>query len=148
MIEIDLEGERVYRVRCRVLPQSRQEFESSDDGSCKMSVGAGFVSTCVQAELGRRSAGERFSMPVTTGLAAFGGHDPALIQTVPLVDSPQDIEAKPSALVACSVDADGFSAGQVLKVNDRQVKVDFNHPMIGKNLRFEVEVLAVMERHG
>ena len=55
---------------------------------------------------------------------------------------------KSGALVEFSVDTDGLATGQVLEVNDGQVKVDSNHPMMGKNLGFEVEVLAVIERHG
>ncbi len=96
----------------------------------------------------RRAAGKRFSMSVTADLAAFGAHDSALIQMVPLVDFPRDIEVKPGALVEFSVGTDDLAAGQVLEVNDGQVKVDFNHPMIGKNLRFEVQMLVVIERCG
>ena len=71
-----------------------------------------------------------------------------IIQMVPLVDFPRDIEVKPSALVEFSVGPDDLAARQVLEVNDGQVKVDFNHPMIGKNLRFEIQMLAVIERCG
>ena len=55
---------------------------------------------------------------------------------------------KSGALVEFSVDTDGLAAGQVLGVNAGQVKVDFDHPMMGENLGFEVEVLVVLERHG
>ena len=55
---------------------------------------------------------------------------------------------KSGALVEFSVDTDSLATGQVLEVNNGKVKVDFNHPMMGKNLEFEVEVLAVIERHG
>ena len=87
-------------------------------------------------------------MPVTADLAAFGAHDSALIQMVPSVDFPQDMEVKPGALVEFSVGTDDLAARQVLDVNDGQVKVDLNHPMVGKSLRFEVEMLAVIERCG
>jgi FKBP-type peptidyl-prolyl cis-trans isomerase 2 len=59
-----------------------------------------------------------------------------------------DIEEKSGALVEFSVDTDDFAAGQVLAVNDEQVKVDFNHLLIGENVKFEVEGLAVIERDG
>ena len=121
---------------------------SSDDSPCNMSVGAGFSPVCVQAELVRPSAGERCSIPVTADIAAFVVRDTALIQTVALVDSPPDIEEKSGALVEFSVDTDDFAAGQVLAVNDGQVKVDFNHLLIGENVKFEVEGLAVIERDG
>ena len=58
------------------------------------------------------------------------------------------MEVKSGALVEFSVDTDSLVTGQVLEVNNGKVKVDFNHPMMGKNLRFKVEVLAVIERHG
>ena len=66
----------------------------------------------------RRSAGERLAMPVTADLAAFGAHDPALIQMLPLVDFPRDIKVKPGALVEFSVGTDDLAARQVLEVND------------------------------
>ena len=46
------------------------------------------------------------------------------------------------------MDTDDFAAGQVLAVNDEQVKVDFNHLLIGENVKFEVEGLAMIERDG
>ena len=50
-------------------------------------------------------------MLVTPLLASFGVRDLALIQTVPLVGSSQDIEVKCGVLVEFSVDADGWAAG-------------------------------------
>ena len=71
-----------------------------------------------------------------------------IIQMVPLVDFPRDIEVKPGALVEFSVGPDDLATRQVLEVNDGQVKVDSNHPMIGKNLRFEIQMLVVIGRCG
>ena len=147
-MDVCLESGPIYRACYRVLLESGQELESSDDRLCHMSVGFDFFPACVQPELVRRSAGERLAMPVPADLAAFGPHDSALVQMVPLVDFLRDIEVKPGALVEFSVGTDDLAAGQVLEVNDGQVKVDFNHPMIGKNLRFEVQMLAVIERCG
>ena len=75
-----------------------------------------------------------------------GVREPVFIQAMPLADFPQDIEAGPGALIEFSVDADSVGVGQVFEVDDRRVKVEFNHPLIGNNLRFDVEVLAVIER--
>jgi len=129
--------------------ESGQELMSSDDSPCNMSVGAGFSPVCVQAELVRPSAGERCSIPVTADIAAFVVRDTALIQTVALVDSPPPTSKRhPGALVEFSADTDDCAAGQVLAVNDEQVKVDFNHLLIGENVKFEVEGLVVIERDG
>ena len=78
-------------------------------------------------------------------LAAFGVREPVLVQAMPLADFPQDIEAKPGALIEFSVDSDSVGVGQVFEVDDRQANVEFHHPLIGNNLRCDLEVLAVIE---
>ena len=137
------EGEPVYRVCCGVFLGNEQELVLSNDRPCNMSGSARFFPSCVQPELVRRSAGERLSIPTTVDLAAFGVREPVLVQAMPLADFPQDIEAKPGALIEFSVDSDSVGVGQVFEVDDRRVKVEFNHPLTGNNLRFDVEVLAV-----
>ena len=83
-------------------------------------------------------------MPTTVGLAAFGVREPVLIQAMRLADCPQDIEPESGALIEFSVDSDSVGVGQVFEVDDWRVKVEFNHPLIGNNLRSHIEVLAVI----
>ena len=40
--------------------------------------------------------------------------------------------------------ADGPEAGVVRLLDDHAATVDFNHPLAGRAVRFEVEVLAVL----
>ena len=110
-----------------------------------MSGSARFFPSCVQAELVRRSGEERLSIPTTVDLAAFGVRESVLIQAMPLADFPQDIEAEPGELIEFSVDSNSAGVGRVFEVDDRRVKVKFKHPLIGNKLRFDVEVLAVIE---
>ena len=35
------------------------------------------------------------------------------------------------------------SAGRVIRVEKEGVLIDFNHPLIGKNVRYEIEIVAV-----
>ena len=83
-------------------------------------------------------------MPTTVDLDVFGVRESVLIQAMPLADFPQDIEAEPGALIEFSVDSDSVGVGQVFEVDDWRVKVEFNHPLIGNNLRSDIEVLAVI----
>ena len=144
-MEFYFEGEPVYRVCCGVFLQNEQELVLSNDSPCNMSGSARFFPSCVEAESVRRSAGERLSIPTTVDLAAFGVRESVLIQVMPLADFPQGIEAEPGALIEFSVDSDSVGVGRVFEVDDRRVKVEFKHPLIGNNLRFDVEVLAVIE---
>ena len=70
-----------------------------------MSGCAKFFPSCVQAELVRRSAGERLWMPTTVDLDVFGVRESILIQAMPLADFPQDIESEPGALIEFSMDS-------------------------------------------
>ena len=144
-MEFYSEGEPVYRVCYGVFLENEQELVLSNDSPCNMSGSARFFPSCVEAELVRRSARERLSIPTTVDLAAFGVRESVLIQVRPLADFPQDIEAEPGALIEFSVDSDSVGVGQVFEVDDRQVNVEFHHPLVSNNLRFDVDVLAVIE---
>ena len=105
-MEFYFECEPVYRVCYGVFLENEQELVLSNDSPCNMSGSAKFFPSCVQAKLVGRSGGERLWIPTTVDLAAFGGREPVLVQAMPLADFPQDIEAKPGALIEFSVDSD------------------------------------------
>jgi FKBP-type peptidyl-prolyl cis-trans isomerase SlpA len=75
---------------------------------------------------------------------AWGLRDPANIHAVARADFDPAIELKPGVIVAFET-ADGDElAGAILSVGDDSVEVDFNHPLAGHTLVFEVEILDVV----
>ena len=99
-------------------------------------------------ELVQRSAGGAICDARNSGSSRFRREQSGTYSNSAIGGFLRDIEVKPGALVEFSVDVDGLVAGSVLKVNDRQVKVDPVHPVTRTNPGFEVEVLAVLERRG
>ncbi len=95
------------------------------------------------------SAGDAFNVSATAD-EAFGPYDPEQVVTLDkeifLVDDKFDDEViKPGALVPMMT-ADGFRInGLVKEVTDTHVKMDFNHPLAGKNVRFDGKVLTVRD---
>lgn len=81
---------------------------------------------------------------------AFGHYDPDQVVTLDkdlfLIDDKFDDEAiKPGALVPMMT-ADGFRInGLVKEVTADKVKMDFNHPLAGKAVRFDGRILAVRD---
>ncbi|MDE5978548.1 MAG: peptidylprolyl isomerase [Muribaculaceae bacterium] len=81
---------------------------------------------------------------------AFGPYDPEQVVTLDkdlfLIDDKFDDEAiKPGALVPMMT-ADGFRInGLVKEVTADKVKMDFNHPLAGKSVRFDGKILAVRD---
>jgi FKBP-type peptidyl-prolyl cis-trans isomerase SlpA len=74
---------------------------------------------------------------------AFGERDPSAIQTLPRAQFPADMELEPGQIIGFTDDKGEEVAGAVLVLDEQQVKVDFNHPLAGREIIFEVEILAV-----
>ncbi|MDE6282835.1 MAG: peptidylprolyl isomerase [Muribaculaceae bacterium] len=92
---------------------------------------------------------EKFNVTATAD-EAFGPYDPEQIVTLDkdlfLIDGKFDAEAiKPGELVPMMT-ADGYRInGLVKEVTDDKVKMDFNHPLAGKAVRFDGKILAVRD---
>ncbi|RTR01459.1 FKBP-type peptidyl-prolyl cis-trans isomerase [Halomonas nitroreducens] len=72
----------------------------------------------------------------------FGQHNPQNIQVLKREEF--DSDTPEVGMVMSFADAAGGELPGVIKsVDDEQVEVDFNHPLAGRTLTFEVEVLDV-----
>jgi FKBP-type peptidyl-prolyl cis-trans isomerase SlpA len=72
---------------------------------------------------------------------AFGQHNPQNVQAIERVnfdDSDLDIGSMFSFQ-----NGDGELPGVIIAVDDGQVMVDFNHPLAGKNIIFQVKILSI-----
>ncbi|WP_372610110.1 FKBP-type peptidyl-prolyl cis-trans isomerase [Halomonas sp.] len=73
---------------------------------------------------------------------AFGQHNPQNVQMLKRDDF-KDLPPEVGAVVSFA-DANGNELPGVIKaIHERQVEVDFNHPLAGRTLTFEVEVIDV-----
>ena len=76
---------------------------------------------------------------------ALQAHDPEGVQVVPLSAFPEDAEVVPGAQFYAQ-DMEGNPMPlTVVAVEGEEVTVDFNHPLAGKDLDFQVEVVKVRE---
>ncbi|MFG9942151.1 FKBP-type peptidyl-prolyl cis-trans isomerase [Pseudomonas aeruginosa] len=72
----------------------------------------------------------------------FGQPNPQNMQIMPR-DQFQDMELAEGLLVILNDTAKTELPGVVKGVDEQQVTVDFNHPLAGKTLAFEVEIIDV-----
>ena len=75
---------------------------------------------------------------------AFGAHNPQLVQRIAMTDLPAGATPELHGLIEFSSPAGDKFAGFVRELDAEAVLVDFNHPLAGKAIRFEVEVLGIM----
>jgi FKBP-type peptidyl-prolyl cis-trans isomerase SlpA len=106
------------------------------------------LSPAIEARLLGLAEGSAGSFELAAG-EAFGPHNPALQQRVArsLLDAQGDLDAEYAVGDVVQFAAPGGGApfaGVVRAVGDGWLDFDFNHPLAGAPVRFEVEVLGVL----
>src|SRR5690606_6741815 len=101
--------------------------------------GSGDMLPGLEEELDGKLVGERLEIRLPPQ-RAFGLVDPALKQTVP-IELFEGTELRVGTVLNSG--SDNYQIRTVTEINDNQVTLDANHPMAGKILYFDVEVIAV-----
>lgn len=79
---------------------------------------------------------------------AFGAHNPALVKRLLVSELPNGgADIAPMTVVEFTTPGNqggGKFAGLVRERDDTAALIDFNHPLAGKSIRFEVEVIGIL----
>ena len=86
-------------------------------------------------------AGDKRSLPIAPE-QGFGQGNPQNVQVMPRSQF-QDMELSEGLLVIFNDAANAELPGVVKAFDDSQVTIDFNHPLAGKALSFDVEIIEV-----
>jgi FKBP-type peptidyl-prolyl cis-trans isomerase SlyD len=101
--------------------------------------GSGDMLPGLEEELDGKSVGEKLEIRLPPQ-RAFGLVDPSLQQTVP-IELFEGTELKVGTVLNSG--SDNYQIRTVTEINDNLVTLDANHPMAGKILYFDVEVIEV-----
>lgn len=74
---------------------------------------------------------------------AYGPHNPEMTLQVPRSDLPADIQPELGMQLEASQEGGHSMVVTVVEVTDESVTFDANHPLAGKALTFEIEVVEV-----
>ncbi|NLW05181.1 MAG: FKBP-type peptidyl-prolyl cis-trans isomerase [Pseudomonadaceae bacterium] len=74
---------------------------------------------------------------------AFGQHNPSNVQQLARASFANIDELEEGMIIGFADKAGGELPGVITEINERQVEVDFNHPLAGRTLTFKVEILDV-----
>lgn len=88
---------------------------------------------------------ERFRIPPEDG---FGQPNPNNVQRIARSSFSSEFELAEGLVISFADAGRGELPGVVAEFNDEEVVVDFNHPLAGRELLFEVEILAVESAAG
>jgi FKBP-type peptidyl-prolyl cis-trans isomerase 2 len=62
---------------------------------------------------------------------------------MPLSDFPDDMQPEPGQVIAFDGPGDEEIVGTIIAIKMKQVTVDFSHPLAGRDLQFNAEIINV-----
>ena len=75
---------------------------------------------------------------------AFGPHSAGMVRRVPRKDLPGFVDPAINTLAQFKTPTGESYAGLIRELDDEAALVDFNHPLAGKRIRFDVEIIGIM----
>jgi len=118
-----------------------------DDKPATLSIGSGELVPGVEAHLMGLPEGSHRSFDLEPGVA-FGDRNPALLQRLSRALLARHGEADDYAVgdvVQFPLPAgQGVCAGVVREADDDSLLIDFNHPLAGQQVTFEVQLIGVL----
>jgi FKBP-type peptidyl-prolyl cis-trans isomerase SlpA len=115
---------------------------SFDDEPVSFVLGDGTLDRGLELALLGLAAGDRQTLTLMPG-QAYGMRDEAALQWVQKSMFPEGMLLEPGQIVGFSGEDGEDVAGAIIEIGDDDVQVDFNHPLAGREIEFEVHILAV-----
>ena len=124
-----------------------QVIESSfDDEPVEISMGHGDVSEGMELALYGLKEGDTQTLTLTAE-QGFGLRDKNNINMMPLSDFPGELKPEIGNSYSFETPNGEEIPGTIIKIEDDQVEVDFNHPLSGQEIVFTVNILGVNNAH-
>ena len=76
---------------------------------------------------------------------AFGLRDPGKVHQLPRADFAAEMALEPGLIIGFNTPGGEELSGTIIAFDDATVEVDFNHPLAGRVVIFDVEIIAVVE---
>lgn len=135
--------QQVVRFHYSVAEVGQEPMESSREGGEPIAalIGSGNIIPGLEKALVGKNVGERFDV-VIPAAEAYGLRNEALTQRVPKKYFPTRVALRPGLTVSLQTQQ-GLRPVTVIKVGMSVVDVDLNHPMAGKDLSFDIEIVEV-----
>lgn len=108
-------------------------------------VGAGNIIVGLEEQLIGKQKDDTLTAVVPAD-KAYGQPDPERFQPIPKTSLPPEVKLEVGTQLTATAEANGQA--QIVKIHevqDEEVIIDFNHPLAGQELTFEVTVVGVRE---
>jgi peptidylprolyl isomerase len=117
--------------------------QSDKEHPLEFMVGSGKMIPTLEKGLLGLKKGDKKKVEVKAA-DAYGEYDKTAVQTVDKANFPKDLELKIGATYTVRT-PQGPITVTISAITDKTVTVDFNHPLAGKDLTFDIEVLKIRD---
>lgn len=107
-------------------------------------VGSGQIISGLDREVEGMKVGDKQTVTVTAE-EAYGAHDAAKVQKIPRDALPPELEPQQGMQLQAQTPQGGQVALIVTAVEEQEITVDANHPLAGKDLIFEIEMVEILK---
>ncbi|MGB0126941.1 MAG: FKBP-type peptidyl-prolyl cis-trans isomerase [Rhodocyclaceae bacterium] len=129
-----------YRV---MLKDGTEVLSTFDSSPATLKLGCGELAPPLERCLIDLPVGKRSAF-VLEPRDAFGEYDADRVQRVGRLHLPQEPELEVLSVVEVEQPDGDTYAGVVAELDGDSALIDFNHPLAGKAIRFEVEVIGIL----
>jgi len=138
-------GSRIRMHFALALADGTEAVSTFEEEPLELTLGDGTLLATLEENLIGLAAGARQTFLLGSD-HAYGPRDESLAHNMPLSDFPQRPEV--GQIIGFALANGEETAGAVLSVDDERVRVDFNHPLAGRDLVFRVAILEVRPPEG
>jgi len=108
----------------------------------EFTLGSGQVIPGFDNAVAGMAVGEKKSIRIPSD-EAYGEHSEELIQQVPKSALPEEMEVSVGMPLQATGPAGEVVNMMVIEINEDSIQVDANHPLAGKALNFDIELVAL-----
>jgi len=135
-------------VRYRVLDAAGTVLEDSRQSPVEITIGEGSLPGVVESALLGRKMKEHVCIEISASDKAFGEFDQTKIQRLPSTQFEGFGAVESGMLLEFTLpDGEGV-AGCVTQVAEDEITVDFNHPLIGRDCTYEMDLVGFADSAG
>lgn len=115
---------------------------TEDEEPFSIVIGDGEMMEALESRLIGLQAGakERFEVSF---LETYNADDEEVLTNMPREDFPEDMKLEPGLVVGFETPAGDAIPGVIIEVKEKEVVMDFAHPLAGHDLIFEVEIISI-----
>jgi FKBP-type peptidyl-prolyl cis-trans isomerase 2 len=108
-------------------------------------IGNNDIPPTLEQALKEMKGGDRWKVRVSPEVG-FGPRQKELVQTIDNAEMVKNVKPVPGMVIALKVEKDGVEQkipATVIKVKNSEITVDYNHPLAGHHLTYDITITAI-----